>query len=161
METTRSNSGPGRPYLGPTPPRTQILFLTVTMVLLTLVVSGCASLSRQIVACPLTYSEQEKEVLAIVPKGTRREEALRRLSVAGIEGSFGTSRRIYYCELWTRPNGERWHMNVALLFDEVGKLYRTQVGDSEVSAVRGDSAAPKSTISADAPPTTTAPIPGS
>jgi hypothetical protein len=96
---------------------------------------GCSALSRQIVQCPLTYSEQEKEVLAVVPKGVRREEALRRLQAAGIEGNFGISRRVYYCDLWIRPNRERWHMNVALLFDDVGKLYKTQTADCDFAAV--------------------------
>jgi hypothetical protein len=99
-----------------------------------LVVAGCASISSQIVPCPLTYSEQTKEVLNVVPKGTRREDALRKLAAAGIEGNFGSSRRVYYCELWNRPDGSRWHLNVALLFDETGKLYRTQSADSEVTA---------------------------
>jgi len=162
MEKTRNDRERNTSFFGPSPSETQILFLIATMmIVLALTGSGCASLSHEIVTCPLTYSEQEKEVLAIVPKGTRREEVLRRLNAAGIEGSFGTSRRIYYCEIWTRPNGERWHLNLALLFDEYGKLYRTQVGDSEVSAIRGDAASPKSTVSTDTPPTATAPIPGS
>jgi hypothetical protein len=97
------------------------------------ILAGCASLSTQIIPCPLTYSEQTKEVLNVVPKGTRREDALRKLAAAGIEGSFGTSQRIYYCELWNRPDGNRWHLNVALLFDETGRVYRTQTGDSDVT----------------------------
>jgi len=99
-----------------------------------LVIAGCATVSSQIVPCPLTYSEQTKEVLNVVPKGTRRDDALRKLAAAGIEGNFGTSRRVYYCELWNRPDGSRWHLNVALLFDETGKLYKTQAADSEVTS---------------------------
>jgi hypothetical protein len=99
-----------------------------------LVLVGCAGLKSQIVQCPLTYSEQEKEILAIVHKGTRREEALRKLEAAGIDGSFGISRRVYYCELWKRPDGSRWHLNVALLFDEVGRLYMTRTADCDVTA---------------------------
>jgi hypothetical protein len=105
---------------------------SIALVLVTL--AGCASLSTQIVPCPLTYSEQIKEVLTVVPKGTRRDDALQKLSAAGIEGSFGISRRVYYCELWTRPDGSRWHMNVALLFDETGKLYKTQTADCDVTS---------------------------
>jgi hypothetical protein len=104
---------------------------SATLVLLTLV--GCASLSRQIVSCPLTYSEQEKEVLSVAPKGTRRDDALRKLAAAGIEGSFGISRRVYYCDLWNRPDGSRWHLNVALLFDETGRLYKTQAAECDVT----------------------------
>jgi hypothetical protein len=99
-----------------------------------LVVVGCAGLTSQIVPCPLTYSEQEKEILAVVSKGTRREEALRKLAAAGIDGSFGISRRVYYCELWNRPDGSRWHLNVALLFDEVGRLYMTRTADCDVTS---------------------------
>jgi hypothetical protein len=99
-----------------------------------LVVVGCAGLTSQIVPCPLTYSEQEKEILTVVPKGTRREEALRKLAAAGIDGSFGISRRVYYCELWHRPDGSRWHLNVALLFDEVGRLYMTRTADCDVTS---------------------------
>jgi hypothetical protein len=104
----------------------QMLYLRRSGALLALALAGCASLSTQIIPCPLTYSEQEKEVLNVVPKGTRRDDALRKLAAAGIEGSFGISRRVYYCDLWNRPDGNRWHMNVALLFDETGRLYKTQ-----------------------------------
>jgi hypothetical protein len=102
--------------------------------LIALTLAGCLSLNRAIMPCPLTYSEQEKEILAVVPKGTSREEALRRLTAAGIEGSFGVSQRVYYCDLWNRKNGERWHVNVALLFDDANKLYRTQVAECAVFA---------------------------
>jgi hypothetical protein len=105
-------------------------------------IAGCAGLSSQIVPCPLTYSEQEKEILAIVPKGMRRDDALAKLAAAGIEGSFGSSRRVYYCELWKRPDGSRWHLNVALLFDEVGRLYKTQAGDCDITTVLPDKSVP-------------------
>jgi hypothetical protein len=113
----------------------QMPFLRRSSGLALLVLAGCASLSTQIVPCPLTYSEQIKEVLNVVPKGTRREDALRKLAAAGIEGNFGISRRVYYCELWVRPDGSRWHLNVALLFDETGKLYKTQAADCDVTAL--------------------------
>jgi hypothetical protein len=109
------------------------LFAAAALIALTSL--GCVTLSRPIMPCPLTYSEQEKELLAVVPKGTRREDALRRLTAAGVEGSFGISQRVYYCDLWKRPNGDRWHVNVALLFDDTGKLYRTQVAECDVSVV--------------------------
>jgi len=114
----------------------QIPFLTRTAaVLAALTWVGCVGIPRQIVPCPLTYSEQEKELLTVVPKGIRREEVLRRLGTAGIEGSFGISRRVYYCDLWNRPNGDRWHMNVALLFDDSGKLYKTQMAECDVAVL--------------------------
>jgi hypothetical protein len=114
----------------------QIVFLRWTAAaLLGLALAGCLSLPRAIMPCPLTYSEQEKELLAIVPKGIRQEEALRRLAAAGVEGSFGISRRVYYCDLWNRSNGDRWHINVALLFDDTGKFYRTQTAECDVTSV--------------------------
>jgi hypothetical protein len=65
----------------------QIPFLSRTAaVLAALTWIGCMSIPRQIVPCPLTYSEQEKELLTVVPKGIRREEVLRRLGTAGVEG---------------------------------------------------------------------------
>ncbi len=112
----------------------QMPFLHRVCGLASLVAVGCAGLTSQIVPCPLTYSEQEKEILAVVPKGTRRDEVLRKLATAGIDGSFGISRRVYYCELWNRPDGSRWHLNVALLFDEVGRLYMTRTADCDVTA---------------------------
>jgi hypothetical protein len=112
----------------------QMPFLCRSSVLALFILAGCAGLQKQIVPCPLTYSEQIKEVLNVVPKGTRREDALRKLTSAGIEGSFGISRRVYYCELWNRPDGSRWHLNVALLFDETGKFYKTQTADCDVTS---------------------------
>src|SRR5688572_21634064 len=103
--------------------------LSIGIVLL----AGCQlTSSGRIIPSPLTYSEQEKEILAIVPEGTDRDEAVKKLTAAGIEGDFGTSRSIYYCDLWKRKSGERWHMNVALLFDKSGKLYKTQVSQAEI-----------------------------
>jgi hypothetical protein len=111
----------------------QMPFLRRLSALTLACIVGCASLNNRIVPCPLTYSEQNKEVLTLVPKGTRRDDALRKLAAAGIEGSFGSSRGIYYCELWNRPDGSRWHLNVAILFDETGKLYKTQAADCDVT----------------------------
>ncbi len=138
----------------------QILYLRATAAgLVALALIGCISLSRSIVPCPLTYSEQEKELLAVVPKGLRREEALRRLTAAGVEGSFGISRRVYYCDLWNRPNGDRWHINVALLFDDAGKLYKTQMAECDVAVVPAESSRPgpvQPEASSSKSPTTTA-----
>jgi hypothetical protein len=111
----------------------QMPYLRPSSALSLLVLVGCATLAPQIVPCPLTYSEQEKELLTVAPKGTRRDDALHKLAAAGIEGSFGISHRVYYCELWNRPDGNRWHLNVALLFDETGRLYKTQAADCDVT----------------------------
>jgi hypothetical protein len=113
----------------------------MTALLVAVASFGCSSVGRAIVPCPLGYSDQEKEVLAVVPIGTRREDVLRRLGAAGIEGNFGISQRVYYCDLWNRRDGQRWQMNVALCFDEKGVFYKTQVGDSAFTAVRDSDAA--------------------
>jgi hypothetical protein len=138
----------------------QIPFLRSTAAgLVALTLLGCLSMSRAIVQCPLTYSEQEKELLTVVPKGLRREEALKRLAAAGVEGSFGISRRVYYCDLWNRKNGERWHINVALLFDDQGRLYKTQMAECDVATVPEETPRPgsaSSEASSHASPTTAA-----
>ena len=69
-------------------------------------------------------------MLEIVPRGTSRAEAERRLRTAGIEFSPGQRNSIYYLGLWNRADGKRWHINVALLFDKEGRLYQTRTSDS-------------------------------
>lgn len=93
---------------------------------------GCTGL-RQVVPAPLVFEEQSKEILAIIPMGTPKEEAVRKLTEAGISGEFASSPSIYYCDLWERENGNRWHMNVALLFNEQGELYQTRPAQADVS----------------------------
>jgi hypothetical protein len=117
----------------------QIPYLVRTAALLSaLTWFGCATMPRTIVPCPLTYSEQEKVLLTAIPKGLKRDEVLRRLGAAGIEGRFGISQRVYYCDLWNRPNGDRWHMNVAMLFDDTGKFYKTQVAECDIGVMPTD-----------------------
>jgi hypothetical protein len=105
-----------------------------------LLLAGCQLTSGRIIPSPLTYSEQEKEILAIAPRGTDRDEAVKKLTAAGLKGDFGSTRSIYYCDEWHRDSGERWHMNVALLFDKEGKLYKTQVSQAETGTVTGKEA---------------------
>jgi len=109
-----------------------------------LLLAGCQLAVPRVIPSPLTYSEQEQEILAIAPLGTERDQVVEKLNAAGVTGNFGTSRSIYYCDLWNRDNGERWHMNVALLFDKSGKLYRTQVAQAETGVMPSESAAPSS-----------------
>ena len=104
--------------------------------------SGCQLTGGRIIPSPLTYSEQEKEILAIVPLGTERDQAVRKLSAAGIDGDFGTGRNIYYCDLWNRNNGERWHLNVALWFDKTGKLYKTHVAQADTGVLASSATTP-------------------
>jgi hypothetical protein len=93
-------------------------------------IAGCASPGGNLVECPLSAAEQQQAVLEVVPRGTSRGEALRRLKEAGIEFTPGRKDSIYYLSLWNRANGERWHINVALLFDPAGNLYATRPADS-------------------------------
>ena len=90
---------------------------------LTIVLGGCQSMPPSLVRCPLPAVEQAGQVEEIVPLGTMREDAVSRLKKAGIAGNFGEANSIFYCDVWNRSDSERWHINVALLFDEDGKLY--------------------------------------
>ena len=96
---------------------------------------GCAGGPERISASPLSSEEQQRAVLEIVPLGTPRLESIRRLKDAGFEMTPGTAESVYYCDIWNRQDGQRWHMNVALQFDQTGALYRTRQAQSEVSAV--------------------------
>jgi hypothetical protein len=95
---------------------------------------GCRLTSTGMVQSPLNYAQQESAILDIVPKGTPREQAIADLKTAGISGSFGVSDSIYYCDTWRRRGGETWHLDVALLFDETGKLYEARQADAQVEA---------------------------
>lgn len=92
-----------------------------------LTLAGCQLGSAgKIVASPWSSAQQEQAILELVPLGTPRDEVVERLSQAGIEGGFGVSDSVFYCDLWKRPSGEWWHINVALLFDQSGRLYKTR-----------------------------------
>ncbi|GAB4135627.1 MAG: hypothetical protein Tsb009_02090 [Planctomycetaceae bacterium] len=91
---------------------------------------GCGLFPNRQITSPLSYREQVGEIQKIVSVGMPRDEVIRRLNNVGIHGDFSASgRSIYYCELWERKNGERWHLNVALLFDQDGRFYRTRHAD--------------------------------
>ena len=92
--------------------------------------AGCHFFGKKKISEPLPYLKQVAEIQEIVPVGTPREEAVRKLEEAGVQGDFSASRKtIYYCDLWNRKNGERWPLNVALLFDGQGNFYRTRHSD--------------------------------
>ena len=91
---------------------------------------SCAGPGANLVDCPLSSEQQQRAVLEIVPRGTARADAERRLRAAGIEFSPGQKNSIYYLGLWKRPDGTRWHIKVALLFNQEGKLYETRPADS-------------------------------
>src|SRR5262249_14172804 len=84
---------------------------------------GGTGAPKRFVECPLPIEDQQQAVLEIVPPGTSRDDSERQLATAGLEFSRGGNGSIYYLTIWNRPNGEHWHMNVALLFDSAGTLY--------------------------------------
>ncbi|WP_145212771.1 hypothetical protein [Gimesia alba] len=93
---------------------------------------ACTGL-QQVVPAPLVFEEQSQKILEIAPMGTQKEQAIQRLNAAGISGEFSSSPSIYYCDLWEREDGKRWHLNVALLFNETGELYKTRPAQADVS----------------------------
>lgn len=93
--------------------------------LFTCIFVGCTG--RQVVRCPVDDSELRRQILAVAPLGTPREETLRRLKSAGIGGSFGSKgskigSNYYCCDTWRRADGPAWRMNVLLQFDKSGAL---------------------------------------
>ena len=92
-----------------------------------LIATGCQLSTPRFEKNPLSYPQQAGAILEIVPKGTDRDAAVEMLAQAGIQGNFSAvSKAIYYCDTWEREDGKRWLMNVALLFDESGRLYATR-----------------------------------
>jgi hypothetical protein len=100
---------------------------------------------------PLDYAHQEAAILDIVPKGTSKEQVVADLKQAGISGSFGVRDSIYYCDAWRKPGGETWHLDVALLFDDEGKLYATRPGSAETSIEMPPPRTPSASASANVP----------
>ncbi|QDT90567.1 hypothetical protein [Gimesia algae] len=101
--------------------------------------SACTGF-RSVVPAPLVFEEQSAKILEIAPLGTPKEQAIRKLDDAGISGDFASSPSIYYCDLWQREDGALWHLNVALLFQEDGTLYKTRPAQADISWEKGASA---------------------
>lgn len=99
--------------------------------------AGCVGL-HTIQPSPWTYSQQHEAILEMAPFGTSREDVVDRLTKAGIEGNYGISKSIYYCDIWDRPDGARWHLNVALYFDEAGSLYDIRPGQADTGSYEGE-----------------------
>lgn len=98
--------------------------------------TGCQMTpSPGLVSCPLPAVEQTTRLLEIAPLGTAREEVMKRLKDAGVRGNYGQNESIFYCDVWERSETERWHINVVLMFDDDGKLYRTRPELSESGMV--------------------------
>ena len=89
-------------------------------------IQGCASSPGRIIDSPLSTEQQQQAILELVPIGTSRAEAEKRLHDAGVSVTPGANQTICYIALWNRENGDRWEMDVALLFDREGRLYRAR-----------------------------------
>ena len=83
------------------------------------------------VPCPLPLADQQRSVDEVLAKGVSRDDAIRRLDEAGLQGRFGATESIYYVDTWTRPGGEEWLMEVAVLFDSDGRFTRVRAADAE------------------------------
>jgi hypothetical protein len=94
---------------------------------LLLSVVGC--LTHTLVRPPIEQTEMVKQILAIAPIGTPRDEAVRRLKAAGIRGDFEMTKsyagEYFACQSWQRKNGDEWKLSLLLHFDKSGKLYET------------------------------------
>lgn len=90
---------------------------------------GCRLTDPGVTAAPLSVAQQRAAILKIVPVGTPRDKVVGKLHTAGIGGTFGTGDSIYYCDMWKRDDGQMWQLDVALLFDEAGKLYELRQGE--------------------------------
>ncbi len=107
--------------------RLQICRATFAALLAAGLGAGCRlTPSPGLMACPLPASEQVQRVLKVTPLGTPRDQVLKELEAAGVAGTFGENQSIYYCDIWEQEDGSRWHINVALLFDDDGLLYATR-----------------------------------
>lgn len=107
--------------------RQMVLFIAVAVSVS--VTAGCQMTPAPgLVSCPFPVADQTAKILDIVPLGTPRDDVVKRLDEAGVIGNFSTgdSKSTYYCDVWQREKGERWHINVVLLFDENGILYGTR-----------------------------------
>jgi hypothetical protein len=108
---------------------------------------GCQLATARIEPAPLSAAEQQLAILELAPVGTPRDEAVERLVGAGIEGGFGATgaRSTYYCDLWRRPDGNHWHLDVALLFDDHGRVWIARSGSlsAEPTATVADGTPPR------------------
>src|SRR5690349_17924367 len=109
----------------------------LALLLLTVAAAGCNSPPTSLIESPLSVEQQQQAVLQVVPVGSTRDDAERKLKGAGIDYTAGQGRTIYYLSLWNRPDGQRWHINVALLFDSEGKLYASRPADAAVERGTG------------------------
>ena len=105
------------------------------LAVLLLAAAGCRSLEPAgAVDCPLPLAEQERVVREANGDAASRDDVARRLAAAGLDGRFGAAESIYYLDAWDRPDGGRWLMGVAVLFDADGRFYAVRPADTETAA---------------------------
>ncbi len=92
------------------------------------VAAGCVS--PQTVRCPIKDQDLTAKILEVAPVGTSREEAIRRLRAAGIDGAFGSQgsafgKDYFCCQSWRQPSGEVWRISLLVHFDKSGNVCET------------------------------------
>jgi len=110
------------------------------MLLIAIFAGGCRLGAGRVVPCPLASADQKAALLKIAPLGTPRDAAIQKFEKAGIEGSFGISETVFYCDFWKRANGERWDMDLSMLFDQSGQLYKIRANSFLVGISPADDA---------------------
>ncbi len=123
------------------------------MSLCALAVVGC-QLTPGIDYTSPSSAEQNRAILEIAPYRTTRDQAVEALKREGVQGSFGVSESVYYCDVWDRGDGRHWHLDVALFFDQSGRLYKVGPSQSDVGIMNSaiDSAPSNANSSSGAQP---------
>lgn len=100
---------------------------------------GTLSFSRnsKMMDCPWTFSQQQRELEQLIHPGASRAEVEQKLNAAGIVVAPGSTPALAYCDVWNRPNGEHWRMNVALQFDSKGMLMGMRSAQSDTGVLAG------------------------
>jgi hypothetical protein len=94
---------------------------------------GCRLLGSDKITGTMGYQQQMAEITQIAPYGTLREETVARVEKAGVIGEYSRAgKSIYYCYLWNRSDGKRWHMTVSLLFNAKGEFYAINLADADI-----------------------------
>jgi hypothetical protein len=91
--------------------------------LCTVAIIGCQLTSTVEYTSP-SDAEQSRAILEIVNIGMTREQAVDALTDKGVQGTSGVSESVYYCDAWDGDDDRHWHLNLALFFDQSGRLYK-------------------------------------
>lgn len=117
---------------------------------------GC-NLQNPLPVAEPNWEEQREALLDITPVGTPREDVAARLTEAGVQFTCSGDEPVYtagmqcstfYCHRWGLGDGKIWPLDVALLFDESGALYKIRRSSADIALA--DAADPQA-----APPTAT------